>query len=194
MAHLVLVKHSLPAIDPARPAHSWHLAPEGRRRCAALAAHLAAYLPARLACSPEPKAAETAALAGASLGLVPHVVGGLEEHHRATAAFLGQEAFQRTMAAFFAAPDRLIFGEETADAAYHRFDTAVGQLIAAAPHETHIVVAHGTVISLFASRHCGLAPFPLWQRLGLPSFVVLELPALRLVTVVDTVASDGAVS
>ena len=37
MPKLILVKHSLPAIDPAAPAAEWRLAPEGLRRCERLA-------------------------------------------------------------------------------------------------------------------------------------------------------------
>lgn len=113
----------------------------------------------------------------------------LEEHHRAMVGYLGQEDFQQTVKAFFAMPNQLVFGEETADAAYARFAASVDAQIAAAPDETQIVVAHGTVISLFVGQRAGVAAFPLWRRLGLPSFVVLDLPDMRLVAEVDTVDS-----
>jgi hypothetical protein len=32
----VLVRHSVPEVDPARPAEEWRLSEEGRARCAAL--------------------------------------------------------------------------------------------------------------------------------------------------------------
>ena len=189
MSKLILVKHALPEIDPSQPSHSWRLGDAGRRGASALAAHLAPYLSTRLVCSPEPKASETADILGAMLGLAPVVVSGLEEHHRATAGYLGHEEFQQVMARFFATPDQLVFGEETADAAYARFGAAVDALIAGAPNEPQIVVVHGTVIALFVSRRAGVAPFPLWQRLGLPSFVVLELPMMRLAAEVDSVVA-----
>ncbi len=47
--------------------------------------------------------------------------------------------------------------------------------------------AHGTVIALFVSRCAGIAPFPLWQRLGLPSYLVLALPTYNLSIIADTV-------
>ncbi len=34
---LILVKHSLPVLEPAVPAREWRLGEEGRRRCAGLA-------------------------------------------------------------------------------------------------------------------------------------------------------------
>lgn len=187
MPLLILIKHAMPLIDTTEPSHLWRLGDEGRRGGARLAAHLAPFLPARLVSSPESKASETAAILGAGLGISYTLIDGLEEHHRATASFLGRAAFEQTVAAFFAQPDQLVCGEETADAAYERFAAAVDRVVADAPNETHIVVAHGTVIALFVSRRAGVAPFPLWQRLGLPSFVVLELPAMRLLTVVDLV-------
>jgi broad specificity phosphatase PhoE len=187
MASLILVKHALPVVAPTQPSHTWQLGAEGRRGAAALIRHLAPYLPARLVSSPEPKAVETATIIGAALGLAPAVVAGLEEQHRATAGFLGREAFEQTIAAFFANPNQLVFGEETANNAYQRFSAAIDQLIVEAPGENLIVIAHGTVIALFVSRRAGVAPFPLWQRLGLPSFVVLELPSLRIVAEVDAI-------
>jgi broad specificity phosphatase PhoE len=190
MAFLILVKHAMPEIAPTQPSRMWRLGAAGRRGAAALVPHLAPFPPARLIASPEPKASETAAILGAGLGISHTVIDGLEEHHRATAGFLGVEAFQQTMAPFFESPGQLVFGEETADAAYERFAAAVDRIVADAPSETHIVVAHGTVIALFVSRRAGIAPFPLWQRLGLPSFVALNLPA-RLVTVVDAVEQEG---
>lgn len=180
MPYLVLVRHSLPEIDPARPARTWELSAEGRRRCAALAQQLAPYVPARLSASPEPKAAETARLAGEQLGVPATIVDGLEEHHRATSPFVGAEQFQRTIAAFFAEPERLVFGEETADEAEARFSAALDGLLAAHPGHNHVVVAHGTVIALFVSRRAGVEPLGLWRQLGLPSLVALELPSYRV--------------
>jgi hypothetical protein len=52
-------------------------------------------------------------------------------------------------------------------------------------------VAHGTLISLYVARAAGVEPVPLWQRLGLPAFVVLALPARSLVAVVESVELDA---
>jgi broad specificity phosphatase PhoE len=48
-----------------------------------------------------------------------------------------------------------------------------------------VILTHGTVLSLFVSRATGMEPFALWNRLGLPSFVVLRFPQLELVSVVE---------
>ncbi len=48
-----------------------------------------------------------------------------------------------------------------------------------------MVVAHGTVITLFVARRAGLEPFPFWKRLGLPAFVALSLPDYAVQSVSD---------
>lgn len=180
--HLILVKHALPTIVPGTPPAQWSLADEGRASCATLATHLRRYYPAQIAASDEPKAAETAQLLAAALGHAAPIRQDhdLREHERRPEDFFDSTtAFHNAVRRFFAQPDALIFGGETATAAGTRFAAAIARQLAAAPGGNLIVVAHGTVISLFAAAHTGLSPFPLWQSLGLPSYVILSLPDLR---------------
>jgi len=190
---LILVKHSLPAILPAIPPSRWVLSDEGRRRCAALAARLARVNPATMAASDEPKARQTAELLAAQLGFAgpPRLEHDLREHERRPADFFDTPAaFEAAVQALFARPDELVFGQETARTAGQRFDTAVRRILAGTPSGDVIVVAHGTVITLFVAAHGGLAPFPLWQSLQLPSYVVLTLPGLRWVETVPGVVDE----
>ena len=53
-----------------------------------------------------------------------------------------------------------------------------------------VIVAHGTVITLYVAQHTGVEPLPLWRRLGLPSFVVLSLPDLGMLDVIERVERD----
>jgi broad specificity phosphatase PhoE len=184
---LILVKHAAPAIVPAVPAADWRLSAAGRRDCARLAAHLAAWRPARLVASREPKAAETAELVARRLGLPWETAAGLHEHDRRAVGFLDPAAWQAAMAAFFAEPDRLVFGAETAAQAGARFAAAVEAVLARHPAGDLAVVAHGTVIALYVAQRAGLPAHAFWQRLGLPGFVVLALPAGAIVEVVATV-------
>ncbi len=185
---LILVKHALPEIVPGVPAAEWRLSVAGRARCAALAAALAPYAPARLVSSVEPKAAETAALAAAALG-IPHAPApDLHEHDRAGVPFLDPADFEAAVAALFATPDRLVFGRETAAAAATRFRRAVAGVLDAHPGESLAVVAHGTVIALYVAAVTGAAALPLWQRLGLPAFVVLARATGALLAEVDSLA------
>ncbi|MCI0398736.1 MAG: phosphoglycerate mutase family protein [Chloroflexi bacterium] len=187
MDHLILVKHSLPEVVPGRPAHQWLLNDEGRRRCQPLAEKLAPYQPTMIIASQEPKAAETARLAANHLDLPWEIAAGLHEHERANAPFLGREKFEAIVADFFARPDELVFGDETAAAARLRFTRAVQQALERTPAGTLAVVTHGTVLTLFVAAHNAVEPFPLWQQLDLPSFVVLSRPSLALVEVVPSI-------
>ncbi|HYN87299.1 MAG TPA: histidine phosphatase family protein [Ardenticatenaceae bacterium] len=185
MPSLILIKHSLPEIVPGVPASQWRLSEEGHRRCHALARQLAAYQPQVLVSSVEPKAVETAQIVGADLGLSVETAEGLHEHERDNVGFLGNEAFEASVKAFFERPEELVFGSETADEAHTRFAAALSLVLQRHPGVPVAAVAHGTVISLFVARATRIEPFPLWKRLGLPSYVVLSLPEFRLDSVVE---------
>ncbi len=193
MPHLILVKHSLPAIVPELPAHRWHLSEEGRRRCAVLADHLAVYQPAVIVSSHEPKAVETAHAVAQRLRLSVQSVAGLQEHDRNNVPWLSAEHFEAAMEEFFRQPDRLVMGNETADQAHGRFAAAVMGLVSQHPAHNLVIVAHGTVITLFVARVLGWEPFPLWKRLGLPSCVVLSHPSMAVQAVMANVETHNQV-
>jgi broad specificity phosphatase PhoE len=182
MRRLILIKHAEPEIMPDVPANQWHLSLAGRARCRLLAQDVAPYAPTHIVASTEPKAGETAELIGAALDLPWTSMQGLHEHDRSTAPFLGADEFETTVARFFAEPDRLVFGSETAEEARTRFDTAMAGVLRRYPEGNIAVVAHGTVITLFVAQANPIDAFAFWRRLGLPSMVVLALPELRLLT------------
>jgi broad specificity phosphatase PhoE len=188
---LILVKHSLPEIEPAVLSHRWRLSTEGRRRCGPLADQLAAYRPAAVVVSREPKATETAALVAERLGLPYETAEGLEENDRTGFAYLSEAQYEAAFAAFFAHPMERVVGRETACAAEERFTRAVEAVLRSPAGGNVVVVAHGTVITLFVARHTGIEPFPFWRRLGLPSFVVLSRPEYRVLAVTESVADDA---
>lgn len=185
MPKLILVKHSLPAIDPSLPARQWRLSDDGRRRCAGLADALRAHLPAVLFSSEEPKAEETARLLAEAWGQGCRVVPGLHEHRREKAGWLDGPAFEEAVKGFFNSPEQLVFGEETAIQAKLRFGGALAKILAENAGQNVVVVAHGTVIALYAAAVAGVNGYALWRRLGLPSFVVFEQPGGQIVTVVE---------
>lgn len=180
MRRLMLVKHSLPDIDPGRPATQWTLSAEGRRRCAPLAETLRNSRPARIVASTEPKAAETAALLARHLDLPVSLDRRLREHDRSDVGWLTEPAFDRAIAGLFAHPERRVFGAESAVEAERRFASGVADALATCPDDSPAIVAHGTVISLFVAARADVDPFALWRRLGLPSVVVLSLPHFRI--------------
>lgn len=185
---LVLVRHSLPTIDPTVPASQWQLSDEGRYRCKALAAQLAAYALDRVVTSIEPKAAETGQIVARILDLPFETAPDLHEHERPVAGVFDTRAqFQAQVGSLFAQPGELILGRETADQAHRRFAGAVSSVVAQHPSTNLAVVAHGTVMTLLVARAASLDPFPFWQRLGLPAFVVLSLPDLSPLQVVESI-------
>ncbi len=187
---LILIKHSLPEINPNLPAAEWHLSAEGRQRCERLADRLAQHQPQALYCSREPKAQETARLVAQRLGLSARPLDGLQEHARRSEVYTCQDEFEASMRRFFDRPQDLVFGEETAAQAQARFSAALNTLLAQHPDQTLAIVAHGTVITLFTlltNASPTLPAFELWQRLGLPSLVVLERPGLKLRQVVEQI-------
>lgn len=50
-----------------------------------------------------------------------------------------------------------------------------------------MIVCHGTVISLFLSRHTRISPMDILRRLNLPSFAVMNLPDRDLLDIVTDI-------
>src|SRR5215216_2990609 len=163
--YLILVKHSLPEIIKELPAHEWHLSKEGRSRAEQLAERLISYHPQVLVSSTEPKARETAEIIAGKLQVRMYVIENLHEHVRSRTGYLSKTEFQRSIREFFANPDELVFGNETADAAHARFSKEVHSILNKYTKETTVIVSHGTVISLFVSRLTGISNFQLWSNL-----------------------------
>jgi broad specificity phosphatase PhoE len=177
---LLLVKHSLPAIDPAVPPAEWPLSEEGKARCEHLALRLREFDPAAIVSSTEPKAAETAAALSVEVTFDER----LREPDRSGVPWLGEAEFGRAVGAAFERPDEIVFGRESIAAARNRFAASVED------HRRHVsgtlvVVAHGTVIAAYAAAQAGVDGFALWRRLGLPSFVVLD--GTELIDVVEEI-------
>ena len=187
MRRLVLVKHSMPEIDPDKPASAWKLGEVGRRRAELLAAGLREFRPSVIWSSREPKAIETAEIVANELGVPVKIANGLEEHHRDNVPFLpSKEEFEGAVERFFLCPDRLVLGAETAEQARDRFAAAIDKVIVAGQADS-IVVTHGTVMTLYVASVAGVQTIEFWRRLGLPSYVVLTLPDLRIKSIVEDV-------
>jgi len=112
---------------------------------------------------------------------------GLHEHDRSNVRWLERDQFEAAIAALLEKPETLVLGNETGDQAHHRFAEAISNVLGQHPGGNVAVVTHGTVLALYVSRATGLEPFALWKRLGMPSFVVLSLPDLELLTVIESV-------
>lgn len=208
---LILIRHSLPEIHSEVPASEWSLSADGRARCLLLAEQLMGYHIQALACSHEPKAIQTAAILGERLLLPVQPFDGLHEHLRQAMPWQGQTAFETRVRQFFAQPDNLVFGLETAVQAASRFTAAIHRLLKHYPSQTVAAVSHGTVMALFAAwaarnsstkpevpfpRRTAQSPVPvfdfdpflLWMRLEIPAYLIFSLPDLQLEQVVEQVA------
>lgn len=180
MRMLVLIRHSLPEIDPLVAAREWHLSDEGRRRCLPLAKTVSLHDPTLVVTSTEFKAVETGQIIAAQLGVRCGTAEDLHEHERPLAPWQGSDSFERQVARFFDQPGNLVLGDETADQARTRFGAALQAVLSRYPEGNLAVVSHGTVISTLVAYHNGLDPFRFWKSLGLPAVVLLDVPSFRL--------------
>ncbi len=192
MRYLILVRHSQPEIRPNVAGSLWQLSAEGHARCRLLAEQLSAYQPAAIVASVEPKATETAALLSAHLHMSYQTTEGLHEHERGNVAYLGREEWEQTISTFFAQPDKLVFGNETATQALERFSSAVQRVVKEHEEGNIVIVTHATVITLFVAQHVYIPSFLFWRSLDTPAFVVLSLPSYRLLNTVAKIETPSS--
>lgn len=179
--YLILVKHSAPQVEEDRPANTWKLSGEGQLRAHRLAEQLESFEPEVLVSSAEPKAKETANIVASHLQLDVHILPDLHEHDRSNVPYLSHDVFQISIRDFFQQPDELVFGRETANQTHARFYRTAHSVLNDHRNKTVVIVTHGTVISLFVSRLTGSSDLELWNKLGLPSFVAMDLHSNTLI-------------
>nr|WP_245208189.1 histidine phosphatase family protein [Sediminibacillus dalangtanensis] len=163
------------------------LSDEGNDQTAKLAPLLDKYNFHTIFSSEEPKAIHTAKIIGTELNRQHEFKKDLHEHERDTNRKIYPEnEWQSLIKSFFDRPNDLVFGAETANESLKRFDTAVKSLVhVQSCQEDTIIVAHGTVISLFVAKYNHVNAFTLWQKLGMPSYVELDLKNFQLQNVVN---------
>lgn len=179
--YLILVKHSVPEIVESAPAQEWKLSELGRARAERLAERLRLYQPEVIVSSKESKARETAEIIARLHKIEFDVADDLHEHDRSNVPYLAHDEFQASIYEFFQKPEEIVFGKETADQAHARFYRSVHSLLKAHTDKTIVIVSHGTVISLFVSRLTGSSDFEIWNMLGLPSFIAMDLHSSILI-------------
>ncbi len=184
---LILVKHAVPEVDPAKPPAQWELGVPGVDASRRLAAHLRDSGVDLVVSSVEPKAAETGRIVADVLDLPWQTGHDLHEHVRPEAGMLEQADFEAALRRFFDTPEAVVFGAESADTAFARFDAAVEALCRVHKDKRLCIVAHGTVISLYLARRCDVNAFATWKALGLPSYVVVDRKAQAVADVVTSV-------
>ena len=187
-ARLILIKHAMPEVVPGKPASTWLLSEDGKKACRPLAERLRPYAPDVIVTSTEPKANETGLRVSSILGVPFESAPNLHEHQRETVPYHDSaETWHASVVRFFSQPDEVVLGEESAQQATDRFSAAVDDVLEKHPERNVAIVCHGTVISLYVAKIAGIDPFPLWQRLGLPSIVVMSGPDRETIEVVEQV-------
>lgn len=190
MRKLILVKHSLPRIDPSVDSREWQLSAEGQRRCERLTEILREHCPEVIVASMEPKALETGKIVAQCLNVQLETAENLHEHDRRGVPFFPEKGtFEVFVTRFLREPNELVFGNETADQAYERYAEAVDGVLQRHPVGNVAVVSHGTVMTLFVSRRINVEPVTFWRKLGLPAVVVLTVPGDELQVVLPAI--DG---
>ncbi|MBI3697463.1 MAG: histidine phosphatase family protein [Acidobacteria bacterium] len=148
LRYLLLVKHSLPQVEPAVTPPQWRLSAVGRERGAAFAQAVASLQPSVIVTRREAKAVETAPLVAEALTLPLTRGVGVQEQERSHRPFLAAAAFQVAMAHLFTPPPAWGWGPEPAAPAPTRFTRAGRSRLAQSPDEPVVVSAHGTVSAL----------------------------------------------
>ena len=172
--HIILVRHARPNINSEIPSSEWQLLPESHEACVALAERIRHLNPAVMVTSEEPKANRTGQVIAQTLGLSCHTAPDLHEHDRSNEIYEDNPAiFKAKVQRFFHHPEQLVYGTETAHAAYTRFSNAVQRVMTQYPNQTVAIATHGTVISLFVARHNPIDVVAFWQNLKMPDAVVL---------------------
>ena len=174
MTHLFLIRHGNVVREPEVASHAWRLSENGRSRTRHLA-HTQTTRPTRLVTSTEAKAVETGEILADVWGVPCTSSPNLHEHDRRGFPYLADKAdFEATIAQFFARPDELVLGNETAVQTLVRFRTAVISQIEKYPNDTLGIVSHGTVMTLLISYYnAALDPFTFWQNLLMPDIYEL---------------------
>jgi broad specificity phosphatase PhoE len=179
---LYLVRHANPLIDPSMAASQWQLSAVGMERARALAKYLERTGIQAVATSTEPKAYQTAQILAEQLSLQVETAAGLHEHERplTLGPFSSQDEFHSKVKEFFTQPGQLVFGAETADKCFERFNRALLEVIARYHGKTLAVVSHGTVLSLLLSRYNNLDAYPVWKAMGMPTYIAVDLPDFKI--------------
>ena len=156
MAQIVrYLSHPQVNIDPDVPVPDWGLSIAGRARAEALAA--AGWLrgTARVVCSAERKAIETAEVLAASLGLRVEIRAAMHENNRSATGYLPADEFEAVASQFFAEPSVSVRGWERAIDAQARIVAELEAVMAVAADGDTLFVGHGGVGTLLYCHFAG---------------------------------------
>jgi len=173
---LILVRHSISAVDVSVPPSQWPLSDPGVEAVGGLARTLADREISDIVSSAEPKAAGTARELARLLDRGWSTASGLHEHERERMDWYGDEVWHAQLRKFFDNPDDVVFGLESARQTLDRFSAAVDNVLREVDGNDGpvVIVSHGTVMSLFIARQQGVDPYSIWRALKMPDYVELN--------------------
>jgi 2,3-bisphosphoglycerate-dependent phosphoglycerate mutase len=188
MKKLLLIRHSHPQVEPDRPPGAWNLSDEGVRGAERLAAQLTSRNIHRIFTSTEQKAIQTGEICAAQLGITCSTRRGLEEQLRTGVGYLERDVFLRGIRDLFLRPRDQVMGIETGHEAAERLDRTILQLKCELPdeRETLACVSHGTIMSLYAAQSANIDGLDLWQRLGMPATISIDLTSNEILEVTES--------
>ena len=186
---LILVRHSIPAVSAEVHYRSWPLTTEGERLAARAANFVASYQPELIVTSDELKALQTAEIIASRVAVALEVDSGLGEHDRSGVPWRGDEARRRELRDLFANPTRRVFGNESANEALQRFDSALGRSLSRGLG-TVAVVTHGTMMTLYLARLTGRDAGEIWSQLGFPAVAVVDPHTRRICQLTSSFTPD----
>ena len=162
---LVLVRHAIPAVDPATPSVLWQLSDDGLAAARALRPRIPAA--AYFVSSPEPKALQTVQQLGEEI---------------TTEAGFGEVRRPRAWSAEYRAEARAyVDGRRHPDWESHeevarRFDDAIRRHLADAGDRTLVVGTHGLAPTVWLASRVRLPdPGEFWAALGFPDLINVDL-------------------
>ena len=178
----------MPNIDGNIPSKEWLLSEEGKIKSKSLANYIKGYNVKHIYTSDEQKAIATGEVICKELNLALKTHKNLHENDRTGLNYLTHDKYDEIFKSFFDNPFNNVVGNETAKGAQRRFIEATTDIVENNEAEEDIViVAHGTVISLFVSNFNKIDTFPLWQSLGLPSLIELTIPDYKIINVIKAI-------
>jgi len=172
---VILIRHAMPQVTRGTSAPLWTLGESAREDCVLLAHALPKDVAPTVYTSPEPKAAETAAVIALRLGLQTTRDARLSEVDRPP---VWDEDYRSMVLRYLESGEQP--GWEPVASVRARFSAAVDEALAADPKGDVIVSNHGIALSLYAASITAIDLREFWRQLTFPDAWRLDLETKTL--------------
>lgn len=186
MSHLLIIRHTTTQPLANVPNQAWNVTPEGLERAAQLADRLRRFAIGALYTSTQDKTKITGQLLAERLAVADvEALPQFDENDRRGVPFYdSQAAFFAAIETYFAQPDEVVFGTESAKQVAARFANGVEQVLSISAEKSIAIVTHGVAPSCWLAAHMQREPFDVWrqiQQLGMPCTFIFSRPDLHFV-------------